>query len=89
MGIIRRFLFRVIYPIPQKKEDLISHKETFIEEYVEPYRIGLEIKGLITPRKKRESVCYAKNKHDKLQRKHAEAYKIWQKVASMKQRLRG
>lgn len=83
---IRGLLFRALYPLPQKGEDHLVYKEKFIEEYVEPRRLMLEIKDIFVPYSKRESFDYVKRKNDNEQKAHIEAYKTWRKIASVRQR---
>jgi len=83
---IRSLLFRMLYPLPQKGEDPLIYKEKFIEEYVGPCRLRLEIKDIFVPYPKRESTEYVKSKKDKEQKSHIEAYKTWRKITSVRQR---
>lgn len=86
MGVIRSLLFRYIYPLPQKDEDLLVHKQEFIKEYADPYLLAIQIKRAFVPHKIRDSACYIKKQNDKEQKVHLEAYKTWRKVVSARQR---
>ena len=82
MGSLRSWLFRLIYPLPQKGEDLLAHKQTFTEEYISFYRLLAELKGTFVSSASKETFSYVKNKNDSEQKQRLEAYKTWQKMTS-------
>ena len=80
MGFIRSWLFRMIYPLPQSGEDLLVHKQVFIDEYTVPALFFEKIKiKLIAPRikleeRRKDYIIKAKNKE---QKERLLAYKTW------------
>ena len=86
MGFLRSWLFRIIYPLPQKGDDLLAHKQKFTEEYVSSHQFGTDLESLFVSQKLHQDACYAKKQHDKGQKQRLEAYKTWQKIVYKKER---
>ena len=42
MGRFHSLLFRMLYPVPQKGEDLLTYKQKFIEEYILSNQLGAD-----------------------------------------------
>ena len=84
---LRNWLFKAIYPLPQKGEDLLNHKQQFIEEYTSSYLFFNELKDNFIPERLLANANYIKRRNDKYQKKRFLAYKEWQKIVFRKKIL--
>ena len=88
MGLLRDWLFKALYPVPQKREDLLAHKQIFIEEYTRPHQLKTAIKMSFLTEEERDFVQKRNIKswkdHEQLAR--LKAQKIWRKIACARER---
>ncbi len=89
MGLLRRSLFRFVYPLPAKKEDPLEYKQKFIEEYTSCARLKMLFKiyflsQLIKTDKIRKN--YIKKAKDCEQKQHLDACKLYRQ-SFMKKRI--
>ena len=80
MGLLRRSLFRFVYPLPAKKEDPLLYKQTFIDDYTQINQVKTAFKiyflaKLISSEENRKN--YVKKAKDAEQRLRLEAHKIY------------
>ena len=85
MGVLRRCLFRFIYPLPRKGEDALAYKQTLIDEYIQfsQFQTLLKIywlKYLVPSAEKRKT--YLKNVKDREEKSRLEACKLYRKMRS-------
>ena len=80
MGLLRRSLYRFVYPLPAKEEDPLRYKETFIDDYTQISQIKRMFRiyvlaQLISSEENRKN--YVKKAKDAEQKSRLEAHKFY------------
>ena len=81
------WLFTLLYPHPRRGEDLLAHKQKFIEEYISPILFGPMEEETDPFDMLTKNIPSIKKQKDKEQKKRLIAQKTWQKMLFRKKIL--
>lgn len=85
MGVLRRYIFQFIYPLPLEEEDSLAYKQKLIDEYTQFDNLKTLLKicileCIVSSDEKRSKL--QRSVKDKEQRVRLEAHKVYRKMLS-------